>query len=149
MVPPLPPVEVGGWFGCSYPRVSIRLPKYSRWFTYGFPWVVSPSSLWCSAHECHDRTGVDSSTRQQTHNHSSFWSHRHAPSTNPGANLQGGLRNAGVVDVIAGWLSPLIDHPQLHLAALTMTCGFCSAFMNNVGALAMFISDMATVFLFA
>ena len=47
-----------------------------------------------------------------------------------------GLRNAGVVDVIAGWLSPLMDRPQLHLAALTMTCGFCSAFMNNVGALA-------------
>ncbi|MBT5195673.1 MAG: SLC13 family permease, partial [Rhodospirillaceae bacterium] len=47
-----------------------------------------------------------------------------------------GLRNAGVVDMIAGWLSPLIDRPQLHLAALTMTCGFCSAFMNNVGALA-------------
>ncbi|NQV61622.1 MAG: sodium-coupled transporter, partial [Alphaproteobacteria bacterium] len=47
-----------------------------------------------------------------------------------------GLRNAGVVDVIAGWLSPLIDRPQLHLAALTATCGFCSAFMNNVGALA-------------
>ncbi|MBT3372435.1 MAG: SLC13 family permease [Rhodospirillaceae bacterium] len=47
-----------------------------------------------------------------------------------------GLRNAGVVDVIAGWLSPLIDRPQLHLAALTVTCGFCSAFMNNVGALA-------------
>ena len=47
-----------------------------------------------------------------------------------------GLRNAGVVDMIAGWLSPLIDRPQLHLAALTATCGFCSAFMNNVGALA-------------
>ncbi len=47
-----------------------------------------------------------------------------------------GLRNAGVVDVIAGWLSPLVERPQLHLAALTATCGFCSAFMNNVGALA-------------
>ena len=47
-----------------------------------------------------------------------------------------GLRNAGVVDMIAGWLSPLIDRPQLHLAALTATVGFCSAFMNNVGALA-------------
>ncbi|MEE1555678.1 MAG: SLC13 family permease, partial [Alphaproteobacteria bacterium] len=47
-----------------------------------------------------------------------------------------GLSNAGVVDVIAGWLSPLIDRPQMHLAALTATCGFCSAFMNNVGALA-------------
>ncbi|MDP6691563.1 MAG: SLC13 family permease [Alphaproteobacteria bacterium] len=47
-----------------------------------------------------------------------------------------GLRNAGVVDVIAGWLSPLSDRPQLYLAALTATCGFCSAFMNNVGALA-------------
>ncbi len=47
-----------------------------------------------------------------------------------------GLRNAGVVDMIAGWLLPLIDRPHLHLAALTATCGFCSAFMNNVGALA-------------
>ena len=47
-----------------------------------------------------------------------------------------GLRNAGVVDMIAGWLAPLTDRPQLHLAALTLTCGICSAFMNNVGALA-------------
>ena len=47
-----------------------------------------------------------------------------------------GLRSAGVVDTIAGWLSPLIERPQVHLGALTLTCGFCSAFMNNVGALA-------------
>lgn len=47
-----------------------------------------------------------------------------------------GLRSAGVVDTIAGWLSPLIERPQVHLGAPTLTCGFCSAFMNNVGALA-------------
>ena len=47
-----------------------------------------------------------------------------------------GLHSAGVVDMIAGWLSPLIERPQVHLGALTLTCGFCSAFMNNVGALA-------------
>ena len=47
-----------------------------------------------------------------------------------------GLRSAGVVDTIVGWLSPLINRPQVHLGALTLTCGICSAFMNNVGALA-------------
>ena len=50
-----------------------------------------------------------------------------------------GLRNAGVVDIIAGWLSPLISRPHLHVAGLTAACGFCSAFMNNVGALAIFM----------
>ena len=50
--------------------------------------------------------------------------------------LSRGLRSTGVVDAIAGLLSHLINRPQVHLSALTLACGFCSAFMNNVGALA-------------
>jgi len=50
------------------------------------------------------------------------------------------LRSAGVVDMIADRLSPLIDSPQVHLGDLTLTCGFCSAFMNNVGASCAFLT---------
>jgi len=47
-----------------------------------------------------------------------------------------GLRNAGAIDLIAGWVTPLADRPLVYLAALTAVVTVASAFMNNVGALA-------------
>jgi di/tricarboxylate transporter len=46
------------------------------------------------------------------------------------------LRNAGVVEIIANRLGAFTESTVGHIAALTLVCGFCSAFMNNVGALA-------------
>lgn len=48
-----------------------------------------------------------------------------------------GLSNAGVVDLIAGWLSLVPKHTVAQLLALTLVVALCSAFMNNVGALAL------------
>lgn len=45
------------------------------------------------------------------------------------------LRNAGVIDLIAKGLAPL-RQPTLQVAGLTGLVALCSAFMNNVGALA-------------
>jgi len=50
-----------------------------------------------------------------------------------------GLLNAGVVDAISRQLVKVGDHPTLQLAALTGIVTLCSGFMNNVGALALFI----------
>jgi len=47
-----------------------------------------------------------------------------------------GLRNAGAIDLVAGWLAPLSARPLIYLAALTVVVAVASAFMNNVGALA-------------
>ncbi|MCG8696189.1 MAG: SLC13 family permease [Minwuiales bacterium] len=49
------------------------------------------------------------------------------------------LRNSGIVDLIARRLMPLTERPLLHIAALTGTVTVCSAFMNNVGALALML----------
>lgn len=49
------------------------------------------------------------------------------------------LKNAGVVDVLARGLIPFTRHPLLHIAALTITITITSAFMNNVGALALLL----------
>ena len=46
------------------------------------------------------------------------------------------LRNAGVVEIMAKQLNAFTGSTVGHIAALTLVCGFCSAFMNNVGALA-------------
>lgn len=46
------------------------------------------------------------------------------------------LRNAGVVEIMASQLSRFTGSTVTHIAALTVVCAFCSAFMNNVGALA-------------
>lgn len=46
------------------------------------------------------------------------------------------LRNAGVVDIMASQLTRFTGSTVGHIAALTLVCAFCSAFMNNVGALA-------------
>ncbi len=48
-----------------------------------------------------------------------------------------GLSNAGAVDLVAGWLSYVPKHPILQVGALTIVVAVCSAFMNNVGALAL------------
>lgn len=49
------------------------------------------------------------------------------------------LRNSGVVDLIANLLMPLTQHQLVHIAALTAVVTVASAFMNNVGALALLL----------
>ncbi len=49
------------------------------------------------------------------------------------------LRNSGIVDLIARRLAPFTERPFLHIAALTGVVTVCSAFMNNVGALALML----------
>jgi di/tricarboxylate transporter len=49
-----------------------------------------------------------------------------------------GLANAGVVDAITGWLAN-IEHPRRQMAVLIGMLTACSAFMNNIGALALFM----------
>jgi di/tricarboxylate transporter len=48
-----------------------------------------------------------------------------------------GLFNSGLVSSIASWLGRLGERPTLLLLALTALVTICSAFMNNVGALAL------------
>jgi di/tricarboxylate transporter len=50
-----------------------------------------------------------------------------------------GMTNAGVINPIARRLAAINDRPLLQLAALTGVVAVCSAFMNNVGALALFM----------
>lgn len=49
------------------------------------------------------------------------------------------LKNAGVVDVVANFLIPHTKHVVLHIGLLTAIVTFFSAFMNNVGALALLL----------
>ena len=49
------------------------------------------------------------------------------------------LKNAGVVDVLASKISHLTETPIMHIAALTGVVTVASAFMNNVGALALML----------
>ena len=51
--------------------------------------------------------------------------------------LSNGLKVAGVVDAIVSTLEPYTEHQFLHLAVLTAAVTVASAFMNNVGALAL------------
>ncbi len=53
--------------------------------------------------------------------------------------ISGALKNAGVVDEIAGRISHLTETPILHIAVLTLVVTVASAFMNNVGALALML----------
>jgi di/tricarboxylate transporter len=53
--------------------------------------------------------------------------------------ISSALRNAGVVDEVAGRISHLTETPVLHIAALTGVVTVASAFMNNVGALALML----------
>lgn len=50
-----------------------------------------------------------------------------------------GLLNAGVVDMLARRLMRAGHSPGLHVILLTAVVAVCSAFMNNVGALALFL----------
>ncbi|HMP57956.1 MAG TPA: SLC13 family permease [Gemmatales bacterium] len=50
-----------------------------------------------------------------------------------------GLLNAGVVDVLARQLALVGDRPWVQVATLTGMVALCSGFMNNVGALALFM----------
>ena len=49
------------------------------------------------------------------------------------------LKNAGVVDVVAAYLLPHTSNAIIHIALLTGIVTFFSAFMNNVGALALLL----------
>jgi di/tricarboxylate transporter len=49
------------------------------------------------------------------------------------------LKNAGVVDVVASYLMPYTNNALLHITLLTGIVTFFSAFMNNVGALALLL----------
>ena len=49
------------------------------------------------------------------------------------------LKNAGVVDVVAAYLLPHTSNAITHIALLTGIVTFFSAFMNNVGALALLL----------
>jgi len=49
------------------------------------------------------------------------------------------LKNAGVVDMLAARISHLTETPIMHIAALTSVVTVASAFMNNVGALALML----------
>ncbi|MBD3619028.1 MAG: SLC13 family permease [Chromatiales bacterium] len=51
--------------------------------------------------------------------------------------LSRGLMNAGVVDHLARFLSRVGDRPAVQVVTLTVVVALCSAFMNNVGALAL------------
>jgi len=53
--------------------------------------------------------------------------------------ISSALRNAGVVDEVASRISHLTTSPVLHIASLTAVVTVASAFMNNVGALALLL----------
>lgn len=50
-----------------------------------------------------------------------------------------GLHNAGIVDALAAKLIPWTANPVMHVGVLTLAVAIFSAFMNNVGALALFL----------
>ncbi|MBX2824957.1 MAG: SLC13 family permease [Gammaproteobacteria bacterium] len=53
--------------------------------------------------------------------------------------ISAGLKNAGVVDEVASRLNHLTESPIMHIASLTIVVTVASAFMNNVGALALLL----------
>jgi di/tricarboxylate transporter len=50
-----------------------------------------------------------------------------------------GLQASGLVQIISGWVVRIGDRTTLQVAALSLMVAVCSAFMNNVGALAIFL----------
>lgn len=50
-----------------------------------------------------------------------------------------GLETAGVVDVLARWLRRVGTRPTLQVGALTLVVTIASGFINNIGALALFM----------
>lgn len=53
--------------------------------------------------------------------------------------LSRGLQNSGVIDYVARWLSKAGERPTAQVAATSGFVAVCSAFMNNVGALALLL----------
>lgn len=53
--------------------------------------------------------------------------------------LSRALRNSGAIERISELLQPFTKSTTLHVLGLTLAVAFCSAFMNNVGALAIFL----------
>ncbi|HEX9790931.1 MAG TPA: SLC13 family permease [Kiloniellales bacterium] len=53
--------------------------------------------------------------------------------------LSGALQGSGIVNPIVRWLKPLGGHPHLQVLAIVGLGAACSAFMNNVGALALIL----------
>lgn len=53
--------------------------------------------------------------------------------------ISSALKNAGVVDEIASRISHLTETPIIHITVLTLVVTVASAFMNNVGALALLL----------
>ena len=53
--------------------------------------------------------------------------------------LSGAVRDSGLVEPIGRIIRPLILRPHLHVLAITGFAAACSAFMNNVGALALIL----------
>ncbi len=53
--------------------------------------------------------------------------------------LSGAVRDSGLVEPAGRYLRPLVAHPHLHVFAITGLAAVCSAFMNNVGALAIIL----------
>lgn len=50
-----------------------------------------------------------------------------------------GLMNSGLVDVMVKWMNQGGDHPRRQLTVLVLGVTFFSGFMNNIGALALFM----------
>ena len=53
--------------------------------------------------------------------------------------LSGAVRGSGLIEPAGRYLRPLVAHPHLHVFAITGLAAICSAFMNNVGALAIIL----------
>lgn len=53
--------------------------------------------------------------------------------------LSRALYDSGVVDVIASWYSRIPEYFTLRITALSSITAFCSAFMNNVGAVSLLL----------
>ncbi len=56
-----------------------------------------------------------------------------------------GLVNAGVINPLVRWLSAMSSRPGLQVAALTGLVAICSGFMNNIGAMALFMPVAITM----
>lgn len=50
--------------------------------------------------------------------------------------VSAGLQNSGLIELIGKWVIKLGDNPMIQIAVLCVTVSVASAFMNNVGALA-------------
>ncbi len=53
--------------------------------------------------------------------------------------LSRAVRDSGIIEPAGRYLRPLAARPYAHVLAITILAAFCSAFMNNVGALALIL----------